>query len=71
MEHLENALIGKDYAVIGAAGHTIKGAFLNLGLNGCAEIALTIEEKGKEEDDTTDFEKMVAELKVLVAPVVG
>ena len=71
MENLESALAGKDYALIGAAGHTIKGAFLNLGLQECAEIALVIEEKGKEGDATTNFGKLIAELRVLVAPVVA
>ncbi len=63
MSNLEKALQSGDLKVLGKSGHTIKGAFLNLGLSECAEIALQIERRGKEEDRSADFAKMVARLR--------
>jgi histidine phosphotransfer protein HptB len=47
MTSLEKAFATGDLEALGKSGHTIKGAFLNLGLADCAEIALQIEHKGK------------------------
>lgn len=47
MDRLEKALSEKDPLFAGKAAHTIKGAFLNLGLDECAELSRNIEEAGK------------------------
>lgn len=63
MTNLEKAYASGDLGVLGKSGHTIKGAFLNLGLADCAEIALQIEHRGKAEDRTADFALMVSSLR--------
>lgn len=63
MANLEKAFESGDLMVIGKSGHTIKGAFLNLGLHDCAEIALQIENRGKQGDPSTDFAQLVAMLR--------
>ena len=63
MTNLEKAFSSGNLEVLGKSGHTIKGAFLNLGLTDCAEIALQIEDKGKEGDRSTDFARLVADLR--------
>jgi histidine phosphotransfer protein HptB len=68
MENLENALQENNPASLGALGHTIKGAFLNLGLNDCASIALHIEERGKAGDHTADYKRLVEELRRNINP---
>lgn len=70
MENLEKALEENDTVLLGRAGHTIKGAFLNLGLDDCAQIALCIEEKGKQGDTSTDFRSLVEELRLRLDPLV-
>ena len=69
MQNLENALEEKNLASIGEVGHTIKGAFLNLGLQDCASIALRIEERGKAGDHDTNFEQLVEDLRREISPV--
>ena len=63
MANLEKALANGNLEVLGKTGHTIKGAFLNLGLADCAEIALQIEHRGKEGDMSTDYSRLVADLR--------
>lgn len=62
MERLDKALMEQDSLLAGKAAHTIKGAFLNLGLTECAELARAIEQAGKSgkkvEDLTTNVEKL-------------
>lgn len=69
MQSLESALAENNPTSIGAVGHTIKGAFLNLGLEDCASIALRIEERGKAGDQATDYKKLVDELRLKLNPV--
>ncbi len=69
MENLEGALEENDLTAIGSFGHTIKGAFLNLGLDDCAKIALQIEERGKAGDHTTDYMQLVEELRLRITPL--
>ncbi len=69
MCNLENALAANNPLQLGRAGHTIKGAFLNLGLQDCARIACIIEEKGRQGDSVTDFGKLVDDLRLLISPV--
>ena len=63
MTNLEKALARGDLEVLGKSGHTIKGALLNLGLTDCAKIALQIEQRCKEGDLTTDYVRLVADLR--------
>ena len=63
MTNLEKAFASGDLEVVGRSGHTIKGAFLNLGLADCAEIALEIESKGKNGDRSTDYARLIANLR--------
>jgi histidine phosphotransfer protein HptB len=63
MINLEKACAGGNLEVLGKCGHTIKGAFLNLGLTDCAEIAMQIERKVKEGDLSTDYARLVANLR--------
>lgn len=71
MCNLENALAENNPVQIGKVGHTIKGAFLNLGLQECAKIALRIEEKGREGGSSADFKRLVEDLRALISPVIG
>jgi HPt (histidine-containing phosphotransfer) domain-containing protein len=68
MKNLENALSENSPAAMGALGHTIKGAFLNLGLNECARVALHIEERGKAGDHAADYKSLIAELRHKINP---
>ena len=63
MANLEKALDSGDLGVLGKSGHTIKGAFLNLGLKDCADIALQIERHGKDGDPSVDYAQMVTKLR--------
>ena len=69
MQSLENALEENNPIAIGKVGHTIKGAFLNLGLEECADIAHRIEERGKAGDYDTNYKQLVAELRLKITPV--
>lgn len=69
MCNLENALAANNPVQLGKVGHTIKGAFLNLGLSDCARIALAIEEKGRQGGDLTDLKKLIEDLRLVVKPV--
>lgn len=66
--NLEAALHRGDDRQLGKAGHTIKGALLNLGLHDCAEIAYRIEKKGKAGEKTADSRKLVASLREKLRP---
>ncbi len=69
MQNLESALAEEDFISLGRASHTIKGAFLNLGLDDCAEIALKIEEKGKLGDSSPHFRRLLDDLRLKIEPV--
>jgi histidine phosphotransfer protein HptB len=69
MGNLENAFAENNPVLLGKAGHTIKGAFLNLGLQDCAEIALNIEEKGRLGGSVAEFKQLIEDLWLLVGPV--
>lgn len=68
MSSLEDALADNDPLLLAKAGHTIKGACLNLGLEDCAQIAFRIEQKGRAGDPSTDFTLLVEELRLKLAP---
>lgn len=69
MNTLENAVREGNEAQMCRAGHTIKGAFLNLGLGKCAQIALDIEESAKGANSSVDYTSKLEMLRCLLAPV--
>jgi HPt (histidine-containing phosphotransfer) domain-containing protein len=70
MQNLEAALTEKSMITIGKSAHTLKGALLNLGLKECAKTALLIEEEAKAGDDSTNFKKLVDDLRISLAPII-
>ena len=71
MRNLEAALEKNNPLLIGKAGHTLKGAFLNLGLGECATVALRIEERGKQGDTTIDYRGLMDDLRSRISPLFG
>lgn len=71
MTNLETAFESGDLGILGKSAHTIKGAFLNLGLNDCAEIALQIERRGKAGDQSADFAHMVTSLREKIDMIIN
>lgn len=71
MNSLEKALAENDSLLVGKAAHTIKGAFLNLGLGECAELARTIEEAGKAGGNVDDLASQVQELRLQLNRILG
>ena len=69
MVDLHDALAQGDLLLLGRAGHTIKGAFLNLGLDECAQLALRIEQSGKAGDASEDYKRLIRQISTRVAPV--
>jgi len=63
MDNLEEKLAQGHLAELGVAGHTIKGALLNLGLFELADTARIIEQGGKLLDTDTDYFSLVEYLK--------
>ncbi len=63
MKNLEYAIAGDDLAVTAKAGHTLKGALLNLGLDESAAVARTIEEEGRTGNDEAEYLKMFKQLQ--------
>ncbi|OQX08828.1 MAG: hypothetical protein BWK76_23065 [Desulfobulbaceae bacterium A2] len=63
MDKIEELLASSDFLELGKAGHTMKGALLNLGLKELADIAYTIERQGKAQDIATDFRALVTSLR--------
>lgn len=70
IDRLEEVLQYGDPELLGKAGHTIKGALLNLGLEECADIALTIELSGKSGNDNFDYEGMVLSIREKLSPYI-
>jgi HPt (histidine-containing phosphotransfer) domain-containing protein len=66
IDNLEKVLEQGDLEQLGKAGHTIKGALLNLGLNECADIAYDIEVKGKAGERGADYESMVGSMRKII-----
>jgi len=63
LDNLEEKLAKGEPAELGVAGHTIKGALLNLGLFELADTAHIIEQRGKLLDTDTDYITLVDHLK--------
>ena len=70
MENLQKVLEGDNPQAIGELGHTIKGAFLNLGLDDCAAIALRIEQQGKAGDRLANYKQLFEELRDTLLPII-
>jgi HPt (histidine-containing phosphotransfer) domain-containing protein len=70
MTNLEQAFTSANLEVLGKTAHTIKGAFLNLGLTDCAEIASLIEQKGKTGDQSADYAQLIANLRQKVDVII-
>jgi len=64
LENIEPPLETNNLSELGKAGHTLKGALLNLGLLNLADIACRIEKQCNAGDETTDYQTMVKELQV-------
>lgn len=71
MANMERALGQDDLIALGKAGHTMKGALLNLGLDDCAKLALQIEERGKAGDLRIDYAALVADLRKQIGPLIN
>lgn len=71
MDSLENALSENDPLLAGKAAHTIKGAFLNLGLDECAELARIIEQAGKSGMGVEGLAPQVQELREKLTSVLA
>ena len=66
IRNLEEVLDQGDLEQLGKAGHTIKGALLNLGLNECAEMAYEIEAGGKAGDRDVDYKLLVSSMRKII-----
>jgi HPt (histidine-containing phosphotransfer) domain-containing protein len=63
IDNLEVALEQGDLEQLGKAGHTIKGALLNLGIEECADIAYSIEMNGKTGNDDINYQQLVKSIR--------
>lgn len=63
IDNLEVALEQGNLEQLGKAGHTIKGALLNLGLEECADIAYSIELNGKAGSDDINYQEKVKSIR--------
>ena len=70
MQNLQKALASDNPQAIGEIGHTIKGAFLNLGLDDCAAIALQIEQLGKAGDRSANYPQLFEKLRDALLPII-
>ncbi len=53
------------------AAHTIKGAFLNLGLSDCAALAVQLEISAANNNPDEDYDLLVARISSLVAKILA
>ncbi len=70
MQNLQKALEADNPLAIGEIGHTIKGAFLNLGLDDCAAIALHLEQRGKAGDRLANYQQSFEKLRDALHPII-
>jgi len=71
MENLERVHQQEGLDDLARAAHTIKGAFLNLGLADCAELAKQIEGGAATEDTTLDYETLITDMGAIVDDIVN
>jgi HPt (histidine-containing phosphotransfer) domain-containing protein len=63
LDNLQAPLQANNLSEMSKAGHTLKGALLNLGLSELAEIAYNIELQGKARHTTADYQAMLQQLQ--------
>ena len=63
IQDLERTAETESREALGRAGHTMKGALLNLGLKELAAIAFVLEQSGRTADLEQDCAQIIAELK--------
>ncbi len=68
LTRLEEAFTSGDLEKLGKAGHTIKGALLNLGLHDCADLAYEIEQKSKKRQGDYELERLFCTLRDTLQP---
>jgi len=68
---LEEKMADGERVPLSVAGHTIKGALLNLGLFELADTAYTIEQQSKTVDSNTDYPALVTHLKKSISTITG
>ncbi len=66
MATLEEVLRQERLDDLAKAAHTIKGAFLNLGLTDCAELAKRIEGGAANNDTTMDYAALIDSMGAIV-----
>lgn len=71
MDNLEEVIGVGDMLMIEKAGHTIKGAFLNLGLDESAERAFQIENSAKAEESIDAIVINAKELRKVVDEIIN
>ncbi len=66
LNNLETPMLENNLPELGKAGHTLKGALLNLGLMELADRAYIIEKQCNAEDSTTDYQALVEQLRLAI-----
>ena len=69
LDKVESAITAGDFSLLARAAHAMKGALLNLGMNDAAEIAVLLEENGKNPPQEGGFDLLLAQLKEKLAGV--
>ncbi len=71
MENLEQVYRQDHLNDLQKVAHTIKGAFLNLGLNECADLAKKIETGAADNDTTVDYGALIDRMRNIVDDIVN
>ena len=70
MVNLETANESGGLQGIEKAAHKIKGAFLNLGLTDCADLALKIEVSASQRESSIDYSALISQINKIVEEIV-
>lgn len=71
MANLRTVHNNKELNGLEKAAHTIKGAFLNLGLTNGADVALQLERAAADQTTTADFNNLISQIEFIVNDIVG
>ena len=71
MAALEDVQNHNNLKDLGKAAHTIKGAFLNLGLQDCAELAMKVEDNATLGNMQTDYTALIASIREKVQEIIN
>ena len=71
LQTVEQCLDRGDLSALGKAGHTLKGALLNLGLFELADVAYSIEQQGKQRAADADYSEMISYLGTNIRLITG